>query len=300
MNIPDDCVKYHGISQQIALAKGIDIEIVLDKFYSQFPKSEQNGDVVLGFFKESAPGKGTMRWTPFEHNGEKYWLRTDVSVDAISFASMGCYWVWKNFPQFKDRVKNILKSQYYYYLKTQWKILDDKNKLVRYGNHSSLINPLSKTNELIFEKIANDKEVRLSVPYLDFINSVPSYIKELRTNYFNSFIGASQLLILTDMGFNVKQAAKLLYEEVKDDRNYYINAIYKKLTGTQVPTAKDQKTWILNTGHPKGTLEATFSTPDHIKPNYCRWELEPKKSCIIKIGDEITGNHDLLMAYYLS
>ena len=32
MNIPDDCVKYHGISQQIALTKGTDIEIVLDKF----------------------------------------------------------------------------------------------------------------------------------------------------------------------------------------------------------------------------------------------------------------------------
>ena len=32
MNIPDDCVKYHGISQKIGLTKGTDIEVVLEKF----------------------------------------------------------------------------------------------------------------------------------------------------------------------------------------------------------------------------------------------------------------------------
>ena len=135
---------------------------------------------------------------------------------------------------------------------------------------------------------------------LDFINSIPSYIKDLRTNYFNCFIGSSQLLILNDMGFNVKEGTELLYKEIKDDRNYYVNAVYKKITGKLVPTAKDLKTWILNTGHPGGSIGAMFSTPDHIKPNYCRWELEPKKACLIKTGDEITGNHDFLMAYYLS
>ena len=295
----DKIISFFELQQSVTKGS-LGREIVLDEFYLKFPKSEQNGDTVVSFFAEGKGGAGHMRWTSFVHNDLKYWLRTDVSVDAISFATMGCYWVWKKFPQFKERVVNILKSQYEYYTKTNWRILDDTGQVVRYGNHSTAINPLSKTNQLIFEKIINGQDVAVSPLFLELANSIPTYVKDLRTNYFNCFIGSSQLLIMDDMGFNVKDGIELLYREVRDDRNYYINAVYKKITGKFALTAKHLSTWILNTGHPKGSLEATFSTPDHIKANYCRWELEPKRSCLIKIGDEITGNHDLLLAYYLS
>ena len=272
---------------------------VKDEFYLKFPKSEQNGSGSYNLFNEAEAAHYSMRYRKVIINSEVYWQRYDVSVDAISHALFGLFSVYKFVPNLRDRVKPIILSQYNYYKKTDWKIIDDEGNRVRYGDHSPSINFFSRVNELIFEFVETGK-IEWSWWDKAVINGVPSYIGGLNVNYFNSFINICQLLVLHEMGVDVKKAISRLRDEmIEFDDNWLLNSAYSYITGQSVKRCEDLSEWYLNYGHPKGTILSNKIVPQYLRDGYNKWEFTPNRSMVVRYGDEITGNHDLLLAYWV-
>lgn len=266
---------------------GLARSFVKEKFYEKFPDSERNSE------------KGNMRYRRVLIDKEYYWQRYDISIDAISHVIAGVYWAYKYTP-FKKQCLQILTNQLNYYEKSNWRIRDDLGKIVRYGNHDPDTNLFSKINKIILNRIIHGKD------YFNIIdnalyNSFPSIIGNSSINYFNSFIDITQILIMSDLGYDVNPRLNILYEEIKQDDNYFFNSVYNYIKKQNIlKTTQNLKEWVINIGHGYGLLKAKDNVPLNIKRGYFRWEFSPKV-CYDKFaeGNEVTGNSDLLLAYYL-
>lgn len=278
---------------------GLGRMFVKDKFYQQFPKEEQNGiSKDYNVFNEGEASKFSQRYRPFVYNGEKYWQRYDISVDAISHALFGLFMTYLFVPSQKERAKDIILLQYEYYRRSDWKIIDEEGRVVRYGNHSTKINFFSRINELIFQYVEKGT-VTPTWKDMMVINGIPSYLKGLRINYFNSFINICQLLSLHEMGIDVRKGVSRLRKEMSEGDNWLLNSVYHYITKDKIKCCWDLEEWCLNYGHPAGTLYSERIVSQHVRNGYNKWEFSPNRCLFYTNGTELTGNHDLLLAYWI-
>jgi len=285
-------LKYFQLHQENNFG-GLGRSFVLDEFYQKLPESEQNGK---GRVKSSSP-INYMRYRKININNKSYWQRYDISVDDITHAIAGLYWVYKLVPEYSEVAKEILNRQYDFLERHKWKLLDDDGYPMMFGNHSPSSNNLSRVNKIILEYVYNGKIIFDAKDDL-FLSSVPSYIKDTKTEYSKCFADIQQILIMHNMSIPIKKRAEILKKELSDN-NLFFNAVYNKVCNGDLPVAKNQPTWVLNTGHPSGILYGRGSVPMHLRRGYCRWEFAPNHSCLGKTGTELTGNSDLLLAYYI-
>jgi hypothetical protein len=269
---------------------------VLKEFYDLFPDYGKNSDGETSAFKDDA-GKH-IRYREVSVDGKIYYQRYDISVDAVSHVIAGLYWCNKFIPEYSSRCINILRSIYDYYQTNNWIIKDDNHREVRYGNHHPKINPFSRTNKIILEAVLNNKHIFSFLDYIVF-NFLPVYLrrKHVRTHYFNTFIASSQFLILNDLGFNIKRGVKNLHKETRGDSNLYIQAIYEKIVNKKDILLPEN--WYIAKGHPIGSKNTNFPTVLEKRVGYCLWEFSPFRKTYYRLGDEITGNHDFLLVYWL-
>lgn len=275
---------------------GLARSFVADEYYQKFPESEKNGTDI--FQIPEVPGNH-MRYRSFIKNGKTYWQRYDMSVDAVSHATAGLYWIYK-FTPYSDRAKNILKKQYDFYIANNWQIKDDSGNILRFGLHDPSINYFSRVNKIIYEKIVNNSDIYTSVDSA-VLNSISAYNKELRTNYFNSYVAFTQYLVLNDIGKDIKTGVKKLWNQVEGDDNFFANGIYNYIYGNNEKILlKNFPYWNITYGHSIGTRVYDYSVPLRIRKAYNKWEFSPFESYVIKLNnDDMTGNVDFLQAYWL-
>lgn len=299
LSVIDSLLKYFELHQEVN-GGGLGRMFVKDEFYQKFPKEEQNGvSKDYNVFNEAEASKFSQRYRPFIYKNEKYWQRYDISVDAISHALFGLFMTYKFVPKFKERVKSIILNQYNYYKKTNWQIIDEEGRVVRYGNHSGKINFFSRVNELIFEYVETG-ECKATLKDKILINGIPSYIRGLKINYFNSFINICQLISLHEIGVDVVNGiTRLKYELQEFDDNYLVHSAYSYITKNKTICCWNLEEWGLNYGHPSGTYYSTEIVPQYLRNGYNKWEFSPNRCLVYKNGDEMTGNHDLLLAFWM-
>jgi hypothetical protein len=208
--------------------------------YSHFPESEKNGTLEANWFGESAP-EGSYRYRGVTYMNASYWLRYDISVDAIVTAFTGLYWVAKfGNDAMKSVVKDIAKSQLDYYRKNDWAIRDDQGRLLRYGRHWQ-INPLCNINRKIITYLAEGGLVERSCYdffLTRFSTNIPFRHPSTRVQ-FNNYMSISALAVIQDMGIDVSRSIRTLAEETIAEWNWMNNKIAKYFLGLSLPVLYD-------------------------------------------------------------
>ena len=261
--------------------------------YSHFPESEKNGTREANWFGESAP-EGSYRYRGVTYMNASYWLRYDISVDAIVTAFTGLYWFAKFVnDSMKSVVKDIAKSQLDYYRKNDWAIRDDQGRLLRYGRHW-IINPLCNINRKIITYLAEGTIEKHFVDIFlnNFSTNIPFRHRSARVQ-FNNYMSISALAILADMGIYVSKSIHTLVDETITEWNWLNNKIGKYFLKLSLPVDYNVPLTEKHSLHYKETKTAVPHGSRHNTLNV--WEVSAYRLSIASLPEI----YDLPQAWWL-
>lgn len=243
-----------------------------------------------------------------EKNG--FMVRYDISLDAISSLLSGLYFIYKNIPEYQDRVHEIVLNMYNYYRKNNYFVRDiDTGESCRFGNHHPAFIPLGfLTKQLIY--IILDYQIPRNW-FMEFIiNNIRTYVTGLykdkmdRFNYngymFMMIIHAIQDYIYTN---NIKDisyipAIKNLLREAKGEQNLFFYKVAKKFN-LEYDGGFIEENWdkYVVEGLSAG-LKTNNIMPLEKRLLTNRWE---KTAYILtnRLGDLYYCNEDLLQAHFI-
>jgi hypothetical protein len=261
--------------------------------YNQLPEFEKNGTLEANFFGDSEP-HGSYRYKRIVHDQVTYFIRYDISVDAIVSAFSGLYWVWKfGDDSMKQIVKQIAQNQLAYYRKTKWTIRDDAGKLLRYGRHW-IINPICNVSRKIITYLAEGTIERSVFDFFlnRFSTNIPFRHPSKRVQ-FNNYMSISALAVLFDMGMKVDNSITTLVNETIREYNYLNNKIKNYFMKSSLPVNYDIPLTLM---HSLSFKEVEFPVPHGNRHNTLNvWEVSAYRLSLAKQD----GVFDLPQAWWL-
>lgn len=211
--------------------------------YNQFLPGEKNGFTTANWFGDTKHS-GSMRYLETNFGGKKYFVRYDISIDAIISALCGMYWAHKfGDATIKEIIQKIAENQLLFYKKTDWKILDKTNgKLLKYGRHWRT-NPVGNMLRKILIFLATGEKEELVWGLGDWIlNNIWTRVPGMMSKdarQFNNYMIMFAACVLQDIGYNCKNTINNLYKETQGDLHYLNHKIANYFLGKNEVVLKE-------------------------------------------------------------
>jgi hypothetical protein len=284
-------------------------EIALDEEYQRFLPIEKNCDTGALFGIDSGI---CNKWV----KKDKYWVRYDVSLDALSSLIVGLYYTHRILNDFRGIIDGILNNWYSFYKENNFMVRDLENrKPARFGNHNPKIIPLGY---LVMQLLCymTDKPM-INYSWMNFIiENLRTYITgvflDKKSRYaYNGYMFMMVLDALLDFEkyYKIKRSKtnylkgiKNLLNEAKGEENLYFYIKAKKY-GLDYPLIYIKEGQDLYAYSNQGLYvngRVGYITSLAHRKNINRWESSAYFISFEKVADLYYCNEDLLKVYWQS
>jgi hypothetical protein len=278
--------------------------------YAMFPLKHRSGFTRPPRFKDQ-PG-GHMRYISCEIGKDVYYLRYDLSLDAMIGTLSGLYWVKKFLPQFRMDIHLIVGKMLGHYYREGWKIRDkEENYTLRYGNHSPCFyNPFGLiVRYLALSMTDPEKGKRRGLKYRFHI-WILNQSRTFWTGWFKSktsrqaFNGLNFMLglsALLDAGHDVRSGLERIIWETEGEDNRFADAIWNAMNPGSIPRPRiSQDEYIPQDFHPEWKEQWHLAFPYWERVGYHLWEVNPYDASLQKVPSNhpVLGGHAYLLAYW--
>ncbi len=248
-----------------------------------------------------------------------YYLRYDVSLDAVVHSVAGLHWITRFTPApERERARKVLAAQLEYYERRAWRIAEN-GKMLLHGDHRpDHINPIATAIELILKHNVRGETPQARDAQLLLIRNYRTYEpgihgKKTERRQFNNYMALTAFAALADhpdasVRGHARAGLLTAVQENEAELNYFALAVRAQVFGENTPQLRHDPFVRLNDYHSFcGMLRSPAPAFFEQRFGYNWWEndaYEVALPCTQVPGLQdlhpagLTGNEAYLQAYW--